>query len=250
MSGGIKTETTKTDNIESSTGGNININSPLNLPATQKIKLQQSLTATPASIDSRELKTYLGGSNGEFYLFGGSATAQPVLINNPPFRFSLAKTFSPSVTVNNNTSYNLFTTVTGGDITGGATTNMDYIPSKFGFQNTNLALLFPPFKDYTDYKIRVQLQGTIAGASGTDRQFTLELRRGADNSLVLADYVVKIDGNDLTGLTRLYTSFVNGLTDPFITGGLRIVLNNNSGTSITLTGFSLLIQGISTNFIQ
>lgn len=168
----------------------------------------------------------------------------------PPFRFSLTKAFSPSVTVNNGTSYNLFTLVNAGDIAGGATTNMEYVPSKFGFQNTNLALLFPPFRNYTDYKIRVQLQGTITGASGADRQFNIELRRGADNSLVLADYVVKIDGNDLTGLTRLYTSFVNGLSDPFITGGLRIVLNNTSGTSITLTGFSLLIQGISTNFIQ
>ena len=207
-------------------------------------------TPTPATILSREQKLYLGGANGEVYQFIGNATAQPILINTPPFRFSLTKTFSPSVTVNNGTGYNLFTTVTAGDITGATTTNMEYIPSKFAFQNTNLALLFPPFRNYTDYRIRVQLEGTIGGSFGSDRQFSLELRRGADNSLVLEDYVVKINDNDLTGLTRNYTSFVNGLSDPYITGGLRIVLNNASGTAITLTGFSLLVQGVSTNFIQ
>jgi len=216
----------------------------------QKIYLKSSGTPTPASIGSRELQLYTGGTNGEVYQFAGNATAQPILINTPPFRFSLTKTFTPTVTVNNGVSYNLFNTVTAGDITGGTTTNMEYITSKFAFQNANLALLFPPLKNYTDYKIRLQLQGTIAGTVGTDRQFNIELRRGADNSLILADYVIKIDGNDLTALTRLYTSFVNGLTDPYITGGLRLVLNNNSGAAITLTGFSLLIQGVSTNFIQ
>ncbi len=216
----------------------------------QKIFLKSTTTPSPTSILSREQQIYLGGLNGEVYKFIGNASNQPVLINTPPFKFTLNKTYTPSVTVANGNSYNLFTTVTSTDIENSIKTNMDYINTKFSFQDTNLAIVFPPFKDYTDYKIRLQLQGTIGGASGANRQFAIELRRGNDSTLVYADYVIKIEGNDLTGLARLYTSFVNGLADPFITGGLKIILNNTSGVSITLTGFTLLIQGICTNFIQ
>lgn len=219
------------------------------MPQTIKLK-RSNVNTVITTLNAGEPNLHLGGANGKVMQFIGNTSNQPVLINNPPFRFSLSKTFSPSVTVNNGVSYNLFTTVTSGDVTGATLTNFEYIATGFSYNSTNVSLVFPPFKDYTDYKIRVQLQGTITGLSGADRQFNIELRRGADNSLVLADYVVKIDGNDLTGLTRLYTSFANGLSDPFITGGLRIVLNNTSGVSITLTGFTLLIQGVGTNFIQ
>lgn len=215
------------------------------------IRFKRSVTnASIGALSAGEPNLHLGGVNGSVMQFIGNASNQPILINTPPFRFSLSKTLSPSVTVNNGTSYNLMTSLTAPDVSGATTTNFTYITTGFSYNSGNVSLVFPPFKDYTDYKIRVQLQGTITGASGADRQFNLELRRGADNSLVLQDYVLKIDGNSLDGLTRLYTSFVNGLSDPFITGGLRIVLNNNSGVSITLTGFTFLIQGLCTNFIQ
>ncbi len=212
--------------------------------------VKQSATPTPGSILLRQQQVYLGDPNGGVYQFMGNATAQPILVNTPPFRFSLSKTLSPSITVNNATSYNLMTAVTAADVAAATTSNFNYIATGFSYNTTNVSLVFPPFQSYIDYKIRVQLQGTIGGTTGTDRQFTLELRRGSDNSLVLGDYIVKIDGNALTNLTRVYTSFSDGLADPFIAGGLRVVLNNNSGTTITLTGFSLLVQGTPTNFIQ
>jgi hypothetical protein len=202
------------------------------------------------ALSAGEPNLHLGGVNGSVMQFIGNASNQPILINTPPFSFLLSKTLSPSVIINNGKSYNLMTSLTALDVLEATTINFTYIKTGFSYNKGNISLAFPPFKDYTDYKIRVQLKGKITGVFCDDRQFTLDLRRGADNSLVLQDHVVTIHGHSLDGLTRLYTSFVNGLSDPFITGGLRIVLNNNSSTSITLTGFSFLIQGICTNFIQ
>ena len=217
----------------------------------QILKFKRSNTnAAMTTLNSGEPSLHLGGTNNDVFFFIGNVVNKPILINNPPFKFSVDKPITPNVTIATGASYNLMQSFVAADITGGTKTNFTYIQTGFTYNNTNLSLIFPPFKNYVEYTIRVKLSGTISGTATTDRQFSIELRRGADNSLILEDYIIKLQNNVLDGMTRQYSSFTENQLDPFVTGGLRVVVKNDSGANIVLTNINILIQGNATNFIQ
>lgn len=110
------------------------------------------------------------------------------------------------------------------------------------FEIVTNSLKLPNLNRYVGYNITYTLLGTISGGAGVAREFKVELRR-FDNSLVRNSPVIKIVDNQLEGRGTAINTYTFDSTDPFITGGLKLVLNNTSGQSITLTGVNMLIQG-------
>lgn len=96
---------------------------------------------------------------------------------------------------------------------------------------------------YCDYNIDVRITGTIDGSVNTAREFNVELQRASDNSIVETHNVTKTNTNDLTGKGVVFSTYTNTSSDPFITNGLKLVLNNTSGQTVTITGLTLLVKG-------
>ena len=115
------------------------------------------------------------------------------------------------------------------------------------FNLTTGALKLPNYttKGYTstycDYNIDIRLTGTIAGNVNTSREFALELQR-ADNTLIERKAVIKVNDTTLGSSGTVFETYTLGADDPFIANGLRLVLNNTSGQTITLTGLSVIIK--------
>lgn len=115
------------------------------------------------------------------------------------------------------------------------------------FNLTTGALKLPNYttKGYTstycDYNIDIRLTGTIAGNVNTSREFALELQR-ADNTLIERKAVIKVNDTTLGSRGTVFETYTLGADDPFIANGLRLVLNNTSGQTITLTGLSVIIK--------
>lgn len=96
---------------------------------------------------------------------------------------------------------------------------------------------------YCDYNIDVRITGTIDGSVNTAREFNIELQRASDNSIVETHNVTKTNTNDLTGKGVVFSTYTNTSSDPFIANGLKLVLNNTSGQTVTITGVTLLVKG-------
>lgn len=96
---------------------------------------------------------------------------------------------------------------------------------------------------YCDYSIDVRITGTIAGSVNTAREFNIELQRASDNSIVETHNITKTNTNDLTGKGVVFSTYTNTSSDPFIANGLKLVLNNTSGQTVTITGVTLLVKG-------
>lgn len=96
---------------------------------------------------------------------------------------------------------------------------------------------------YCDYTFDVRLTGTIGGGTNTAREFSIELQRGSNNSLVERKAIVKVNGTDLASRAVSFNTYTNTSTDPFISGGLKLIFNNTSGQTITITSITLLIKG-------
>lgn len=96
---------------------------------------------------------------------------------------------------------------------------------------------------YCDYSMDVRITGTIGGSVNTAREFNIELQRASDNSIVETHNVTKTNTNDLTGKGVVFSTYTNTSSDPFITNGLKLVLNNTSGQTVTITGVTLLVKG-------
>ena len=94
---------------------------------------------------------------------------------------------------------------------------------------------------YCDYNVDIRLTGTIAGDVNTSREFALELQR-ADNTLLERKAVIKVNDTTLGSRGTVFETYTIGADDPFIANGLRLVLNNTSGQTITLTGLSVIIK--------
>jgi hypothetical protein len=66
--------------------------------------------------------------------------------------------------------------------------------------------------------------------SGSDQEYRLELRRVSDNSVIGA--AIKLNRNtDFSGCLVDFETYTASSTDPFVTGGFYIALNNVSGQS-------------------
>lgn len=96
---------------------------------------------------------------------------------------------------------------------------------------------------YCDYNIDARITGTIDGSVNTAREFNIELQRASDNSIVETHNVTKTNTNDLTGKGVIFSTYTNTSSDPFIANGLKLVLNNTSGQTVTITGVTLLVKG-------
>lgn len=97
--------------------------------------------------------------------------------------------------------------------------------------------------NYCDYNIDVRITGTIDGSVNTAGEFNIELQRASDNSIVETHNVTKTNTNNLTGKGVVFSTYTNTSSDPFIANGLKLVLNNTSGQTVTITGVTLLVKG-------
>ena len=121
-------------------------------------------------------------------------------------------------------SLNLTTLVTKGADTVGATIAAGTIKldARGATEQTNLG-------------IRVRATGTIAGSTGTDRFYQLQLRR-ADGTTVLENInLVKASGTNVTNASAYFATYFTGSADPFVTNGLQIYLSNGDDGVLTLT---------------
>lgn len=154
-----------------------------------------------------------------------------------------------NTTVNNGATQNLLDLVS---LTGSGTnvvTVANILATNYNLTGGILKLPYLPTVNnkytnaYCDYTIDVRLTGTIAGGANTAREFAIELQRGADNSLVERKAIVKVNGTDLASRGIAFNTYTNTSSDPFIAGGLKLILNNNSGQNITITGITILVKG-------
>ncbi len=148
-----------------------------------------------------------------------------------------------NITINNGSVYNLIQHLVGLS----PALAVGVVDADFPRVNTgaNALLRFPAKAKLTSYMLDVRLTGSMTSSS--DRTFTLQLRR-SDNSLVKGDTFTKSGGTALISESNNIFSYTNGVNDPYTTGGLKLEINNNSSSNITLTGFELIIDGTIKNY--
>jgi len=105
------------------------------------------------------------------------------------------------------------------------------------------ALVFPAFGEYVAYLLEVRLDGDTGGAGGQPREFTVSLVRQVAGTTVVKAGIVKLDNTDLKANSVNFSTWTKGVDDPYIDGGVRVVLNNTSGQQITLSQVDLVIKG-------
>jgi len=109
---------------------------------------------------------------------------------------------------------------------------------------SNGALVFRAIDGYVDLVIDIRLTGSISGVGpGSIGTFELQLVRpvgGIDTVAVSQDI---INMGTLTAKNISFESYTHTITDPFITDGVQVVLNNTSASAITITGITVVIKG-------
>lgn len=160
---------------------------------------------------------------------------------NAPSFIKFSKTFSTALAINNGSTHNLLLDIVLPtdvvSISGRPTTD-------YSLSSGVLKLPIPRYNPDATYLFEIRLQGTISGSSNTSREFSIQLQRASDSSIVSNKSIIKIEGNSLDNRSALYMSFTKTNTDPFIVGGLQFILNNTSGANISLTGFDFLIEAV------
>ena len=219
----------------------------------QNILLKKSSSAAvPAPVLPFGTPYLLSTLDGKDKLFIGDRAGLNSLLNVPPIAKIYNKTFATPVVIAAGATYNLMTSLLNTDVPANNEFNLEDLSTKFSINSTQVSIQFPPLVQYCQYSIRVILRGSLSGSSSTNRQFGLQLRRGADNSSITEQIIVRVEFTDLANLGLNFNSFTNGVLDPFsqLNNGLRIVVNNTETVTITLTGFQILIQGNPTNLKQ
>lgn len=154
-----------------------------------------------------------------------------------------------NTTVNTGATQNLLDLVS---LTGSGTNTVtvaNILATKYNLTGGILKLPYLPTVNnkytnpYCDYTIDVRITGTIGGSTNTAREFDIELQRASDASIVETHNVTKTNTNDLTGKGVAFNTYTNTSSDPFIANGLKLVLNNTSGQTVTITGVTLLVKG-------
>ena len=118
--------------------------------------------------------------------------------------------------------------------------------------NTNLtdwsmngvALVFPAFDGYTDYFIDVRLYGDVGGGAVQVREFTVQLVRMLAGTVAQERGIVKVQNTSLSANSVNFSTYTLNTSDPFIDGGVRVVLNNTSGEQITISQVDVVIKGV------
>lgn len=154
-----------------------------------------------------------------------------------------------NTTVNTGATQNLLDLVS---LTGSGTNTVtvaNILATKYNLTGGILKLPYLPTVNnkytnpYCNYTIDVRITGTIGGSTNTAREFDIELQRASDGSIVETHNVTKTNTNDLTGRGVAFNTYTNTSSDPFIANGLKLVLNNTSGQTVTITGVTLLVKG-------
>lgn len=158
-----------------------------------------------------------------------------------PFALKISKTFGTSVTITDGNTYDLLSTVS---LSTDVIAAIVKASSAYSLSSGTLKTPAPLRSTYIPYSMEIRLQGTISGALPTTREFSIQLQRASDSSIVSNKSIIKVTGNSLNNRSASYTTYTNTTSDPFITDGIKFILNNNSGATITLTGFDFLIEGI------
>jgi len=108
----------------------------------------------------------------------------------------------------------------------------------------NGALVFKAIDGYVNLNIDVRLSGTISGVGpGNLGEFSIELVRPVAGVDTVASERGIIGMGTLNSKSICFESYTHTVTDPFITDGVRIELNNTSASAITITGITVVIKG-------
>jgi len=108
----------------------------------------------------------------------------------------------------------------------------------------NGALVFKAIDGYVDLTIDIRLSGTISGVGpGSLGEFSIELVRPVAGVDTIAAERGVIGMGTLNSKSICFESYTHTITDPFITDGVRVVLNNTSASAITITGITVVIKG-------
>lgn len=151
------------------------------------------------------------------------------------YGLKISDTFTQAVA--NTQTYNLLTTV---DLATDVPFEANLAKSNYSIADG--ALKLPTSNGYVDYSIEVRLSGTFGGGENTSREFGVQLQR-SDGTIITEKSAVKVAGNDLSKRAIVFETYTNTETDPFIAGGLKLVINNTSGQTLNITGCDILIKG-------
>lgn len=91
---------------------------------------------------------------------------------------------------------------------------------------------------------RVRVSCTVGGASGTAREWKVQLRRPDGTTIIGSNSTVKVTGTDLSNRDHNLISYTYGATDPFSVNGFMLGLLNETGQTITMTSLTLTIQRV------
>ena len=108
----------------------------------------------------------------------------------------------------------------------------------------NGALVFRAVDGYVALTIDVRLTGTIGGVGpGSLSEFSVSLVRPVAGVDAIAAERGVISMGTLNSKSICFESYTLNTDDPFITDGVRVVLNNTSQSTVSITGITVLIKG-------
>lgn len=149
-----------------------------------------------------------------------------------------------NTTVSNNQQFNLLSII---DFSNAIMTHNTILGTDFKLVNN--ILYFPTPKvvdfDYTKYDIIVRLSGTLGG-SAIVRDFEIIITRG-DDSFVDSTSLTKSANSDLKSKSAKFVTYTKGQSDPFYNTGIKLVLDNQTGADINITGITILVNGNNTH---
>jgi hypothetical protein len=132
-------------------------------------------------------------------------------------------------------AYRNFMTLSGIAKAAGGTANLTQTAS---------ALKFPAKTKWSQVIFSVRISGTVAGPSGTSREWLTQTRRVDGVTVVGSGGDVKVAGTDISNRDTSLISWTRDELDPFTVDGVQIGLLNTSGQKITLTSVSVRVQRI------
>lgn len=101
----------------------------------------------------------------------------------------------------------------------------------------------PAKTKYTSYSIAVRITAAISGVVDSAKMFTVGLVR--PNGTVLAsNEILNMDSGPQYPYVSNFETYTFDVTDPFIVDGLTLILNNTTGSTITISAIDILIKGI------
>lgn len=227
----------------------------VNLDLT-KLDQWQRVSATgtaPANTSYCNIKIY-PRQNGKFWVTTPMLTYSNKLYNYIPSDLDITsaavstfqassqgihfkKTFGTAVSIANNTSFNITGSVNSLDIYK----RWGYEVTDFIFNPDSITL--PKKAGLSKYLITIRLTGTISGASGTAREFSVQVLEKGNANVLGAQSIIKISDNSLNNRQAIIQTYSDGINDGYSDPlkGLQVLINNTSTQTITLTALELLI---------